>query len=144
MVTSSARVTAGSDGMWRPTPTTPVIFTEEGTNNAAAFDSVTFVRGPFRIPNPHNFSFDNQTRVMLFTSNLGLASPPIPAPSILSVQANGVILPVQNVGPVKGVPGMNASFIIVRLPDLLPPGNLSLTVTLRGVTSAPTTLQIAP
>jgi subtilisin family serine protease len=138
------RVTAGSDGVWRATLTTPVIFTEEGTNNAAAFNSVTFVRGPFRIRDPHNFSFDGQARVMLFTSSLGLTSPPIPAPSILSVQANGVILQVQNVGPVTGVSGMNASYIIVRLPDGLPTGNLSLTVTLRGVTSAPTILPIAP
>ena len=41
------RVTAGSDGVWRLPPTAPVIFSEEGTNNAAALDSVTFVRGPF-------------------------------------------------------------------------------------------------
>lgn len=141
---NQTRVTAGSDGVWRPAPTTPVIFTEEGTNNAAAFNSVTFVRGPFRIRDPHNFSFDGQARVMLFTSNLGLMSPPIPAASILTVKANGVILQVQNVGPVTGVSGMNASYIIVRLPDGLPTGNLSLTVTLRGVTSAPAILPIAP
>jgi Tol biopolymer transport system component/subtilisin family serine protease len=141
---NQTRVTAGSDGVWRPTPTTPVIFVEEGTNNAAAVNSATFVCGPFRILDPHNFSFDGHTRVMLFTSSLGLTSPPIPAPSIFSVQANGVILAVQNVGPVTGTTGMNASYIIVRLPDGLPTGDLSLTVTLRGVTSAPTILQISP
>ena len=27
---------------------TPVIYTEEGTNNAVTLDSVTFVKGPFR------------------------------------------------------------------------------------------------
>ena len=39
---------------------------------------------------------------------------------------------------------MSGSYIIVRLPDGLPTGNLSLTVTLRGVTSGVTTLPIAP
>jgi hypothetical protein len=39
---------------------------------------------------------------------------------------------------------MNGSYIIVRLPDLLPTGNLSLTVTLRGMTSEAKILQIAP
>lgn len=131
-------------GVWRPELVTPVIFTEEGTNNVAAVNSVTFVRGPFQIIDTHNFSFDNHTRILFFTSSLGLTSPPIPAPSILSVQINGIVLVVQNVGPVTGVNGMTGSYLIIRLPDNLPSGNLSLTVTLRGKTSAPATLQIAP
>ena len=138
---SPTRVTAGSDGVWRAPLTAPVIFTEEGTTNAAAVNSVTFVRGPFRVLDSYNFSFDGHTRVMLFTSNLGLTSPPIPASLILSVKANGVILQVQNVGPLAGTSG---SYIIVRLPDGLPTGNLSVTVTLRGVTSEPAILAIAP
>jgi hypothetical protein len=39
---------------------------------------------------------------------------------------------------------MIGSYLIVRLPDNLPSGNLSLTVTLRGKTSAPAILPIAP
>ncbi|HYV10221.1 MAG TPA: S8 family serine peptidase [Pyrinomonadaceae bacterium] len=138
------RVTAGSDGVWRPDLVTPVIFTEEGTNNVAAVNSVTLIRGPFQIIDTHNFSFDNHTRIMFFTSSLGLASPPIPVPPILSVQINSIVLVVQNVGPVTGVNGMTGSYVIIRLPDNLPSGNLSLTVTLRGKTSAPAILQIAP
>lgn len=141
---AQTRVTAGSDGVWRPELVTPVIFTEEGTNNVAAVNSVTFIRGPFKIIDTHNFSFDNHTRIMFFTSSLGLTSPPIPPPSVLSIQINGIVLVVQNVGPVTGVNGMTGSYIIIRLPDNLPSGNLSLTVTLRGKTSAPATLQIAP
>jgi len=141
---NQTRVTAGSDGVWRPDLVTPVIFTEEGTNNVAAVNSVTFVRGPFQIIDTHNFSFDNHTRIMFFTSSLGLTSPPIPAPSILSVKINDTVLVVQNVGPVTGVNGLTGSYLIIRLPDNLPSGNLSLTVTLRGKTSAPATLQIAP
>lgn len=127
-----------------PTPSTPpTILIEEGTTNkAAALDSVTQLRGPFSILNTHNFSADQHTRVMLFSSNLGLSQPDS---AILSVRANGILLTIENVGTVSGVQGLDASYIIVRLPDGLPPGNLPLTVTLHGVVSsnAPT-LEISP
>jgi Tol biopolymer transport system component/subtilisin family serine protease len=138
------RVTAGSDGVWRTTPTAPVLFNEEGTNNIAAINSVTFVRGPFRILDSHNFSLDGHTRVTIFTSVLGITTPPIPQASTLSVQANGIELPIENVGSAPGVNGMTGSYIVVRLPDGLPTGNLSLTVTLRGLTSAVGVLPIVP
>lgn len=142
---SPTRVTDGTQGAWRMNAaTTPVIFIEEGTTNAAAINSVNYVRGPFKILDPHNLSSDGHTRITVFTSNLGLVSPPIPGTSTLSVQANGVNLPVEYVGTVAGVPGMNASYIIVRLPDGLPTGDLSLTVTLRGVTSQAAVLKIVP
>jgi FG-GAP-like repeat len=125
-----------------PTPT-PTILIEQGTTNkAAALDSVTQLRGPFSILNTQNFSADHHTRVMLFTSNLGLSQPDS---VILSVRANGILLTVENVGTVSGVQGLDASYIIVRLPDGLPPGNLPLTVTLHGVVSSNTpTLEISP
>jgi uncharacterized protein (TIGR03437 family) len=118
----------------------PVIFTEQGTSNVAAVDSVTFVRGPFRLFNPLNFSADRRTRIIFFTSDLGLTQPN----SSLSVQAGGVSLPVESVGPLSGVPGLSASYIVVRLPDGLPTGNLQLTVTMNGATSNAATLSIAP
>ena len=126
-----------------PGPTSaPTIIVEQGTNKAAAFDSVTHVRGPFPVLNTHNFSADNHTRVMLFTSNLGLTQPD---PSILSVRANGILLPVERVGTLSVGPALDASYIIVRLPDGLPPGNLPLTVTLLGVVSSNTPiLEISP
>jgi len=126
-----------------PGPTSaPTIIVEQGTNKAAAFDSVTHLRGPFPILNTHNFSADQHTRVMLFTSNLGLTQPD---PSILSVRANGILLTVERVGPLSGAPALDASYIIVRLPDGLPAGNLALTVTLLGVVSSNTPiLEISP
>ncbi|HEV8588383.1 MAG TPA: hypothetical protein VGQ72_05880, partial [Pyrinomonadaceae bacterium] len=119
----------------------PVVFTEQGTANAAALDSVTFVRGPFRLFDPFNFSPDQRTRIILFTSDVGLTQPD---PSRLSVQASGFPLTVENVGPILGVPGLSGSYIVVRLPDNLQTGNLSLTVTLDGITSNTTTLSIVP
>jgi hypothetical protein len=127
-----------------PTPTLPpTIFVEEGTiNKAAALDSVTQVRGPFSIVNTHNFSADGHTRVMLFTSNLGLSQPDS---AILSVRASFILLTVEKVGTVSGVQGLDASYIIVRLPDGLPSGSLPLTVTLHGVASSNTpTLELSP
>jgi Concanavalin A-like lectin/glucanases superfamily len=126
-----------------PSPVRPAIFTEQGaTNRAVALDSVTGVRGPFRVHTDNNFSADHHTRVILFTSDLGLTQPDS---SQLIVQAGGVTLTVENVGPVVGVSGMSASYIIVRLPDGLPAGDLPLVITLRGFTSVNSpTLSITP
>jgi hypothetical protein len=112
----------------------PTIMTEEGaTTKAAAFDSVTFLRGPFTVVGPNNFSSDQHTRVILFTSPLGLT---IPDPAQLTVQAGSTLLTVENVGTVTGVAGLTASYIVVRLPTGLATGNLPLTVTLHGVASS--------
>jgi hypothetical protein len=112
-----------------PAPVRPSIFTEQGaTNRAVALDSVTRVRGPFRVLTDNNFSADHHTRVILFTSDLGMTQPD---PTQLIVQAGGVTLTVENVGLVVGVSGMSASYIIVRLPEGLPNGDLPLVITLR-------------
>jgi hypothetical protein len=119
----------------------PTIFTEEGSNRAIALDSVTFVRGPFRVFNPYNFAVDQQTRLIILTSNLQVSQVD---PGNLSVQASGVTLPVEGVGPITGVNGLDASYIIVRLPPGIPTGDLQLIVTLGGTPSAAAILQIVP
>ncbi|HKY29005.1 MAG TPA: S8 family serine peptidase, partial [Pyrinomonadaceae bacterium] len=95
-----------------------MIFVEDNNPNlAVALDSVTFSRGPFRVLTDRNLSSDHHTRVLFFTSNLGLNQSDL---DLISVQAAGVPLTVENVGKVSGVPGLDASFVIVRLPDGLP------------------------
>ena len=74
-----------------------------------------------------------QTRVVLFTTNLGLTQADV---SKVTVTAAGVSLPVENVGAVLGVAGLDASYIVVRLLDGLPPGNLPLIVIVNGVQSS--------
>ena len=111
------------------------LLTEQGTNRAIALDSVTFVRGPFSVFGPHNFSADQHTRIILFTSNLGLTQPD---PSVLTVKAGGISLTVENVGTVSGVSGLDSSYIVVRLPDGLPTGDLPLIVTFHWVASSNT------
>lgn len=100
----------------------------DATNHVLGIDSVTFVREPFRVIGPHNFSSDNGTRVMIFTSNLGLTQPS----SDLAVTAGGIQLTVEAVGTLAGAP--EYSYIIVKLEPVLV-GNVQLVVTLRGAPS---------
>jgi hypothetical protein len=99
-------------------------------NSLAALDSVTFVRGPFHINNPNNFSSTQRTRVMFLIFGLGLTSADA---SAVTVQAGGSPLPVENVGPFVA-PGVSASYVIVVLPGGLSagPANFPLNVSVRG------------
>jgi uncharacterized protein (TIGR03437 family) len=111
---------------------------EEGTTNqAAALDSVTQTRGPFSKTGLFNFSSDQSTRLVLFTTNLGQSNS-----TGLSVQMGGVSVPIENVGPVPGQPQF--SQIVVRLDPSLPTGTLNVTVTLNGATSNIGTVNIIP
>jgi len=123
--------------------TPPVIYAEDGTNNAAAVYSVSFVRGPFNKTNPNNLTDDQRTRIILFTSNLGLVQADLGDPTVLVVELAGVSLPVENVGPLL-IPGLSTSYIVVRVPDNVPTGPQELKVKLRGAASAPRILNISP
>ena len=125
--------------------TKPVIYAQQGTtNDAVAINSVTFLRGPFQILDSHNFSIDGHTRIILFTSDLGLTQANLSDPSILVVDVPGANLPVENVGTLSGTVGLSGSYIVVSLPDNLPTGALQLRVRLRGITSDARILNIGP
>ena len=124
-------------------PGPPALLTETGTNNVAAVNSVTYLRGPFQILDPLNFSVDGHTRIILWTTDLEVEQQQNPSPSMISVQADGIDLPIESVGPTNSVVN-NGSFIIVKLPDGLPKRNLFMTVTLRGLTSVARILPIGP
>ena len=94
----------------------PVLFVEDGTNRLAAIDSVTFVRGPFRVLSEVNFSADKRTRILFFTSNLGMTQPD-PA---MTVEAGGIPLEVEAVGLQPNNSGLDISYVIVKLADGLP------------------------
>lgn len=116
----------------------PTLLTEANSSRVIALDSVTFTSGPFHKTENINFSSDHLTRVMLFTSNLGLN--PGDDLSVISVQAQGITLPVEAAGIVRDLD--QASYIVVRLPSNLPVGDLTLTVSLRGVASNTATISI--
>ena len=124
-------------------PLTPVIYVEEGTNNALTLDSVTFLRGPFRSANPNNFSSDQRTRVILLTSNLGLTQADLSDPTVVTVEVGGFNLPVENVG-LFSASGLIGSYIVVRLPANVPTGVLELKVKLRGNASDAKMITISP
>jgi len=114
-----------------------------GLGNGTTQFTRTFVRGPFPLSNSHNFSADQRTRLLLFTSNLGLTQADLNDPSVLVVELAGVNLPVENVGAFA-LPELPSSYIVVRLPDNLPAGVLQLKIKLRGVTSNTATINISP
>ncbi|HEY3102193.1 MAG TPA: CSLREA domain-containing protein [Pyrinomonadaceae bacterium] len=120
-----------------PTPTPappPTIFVETGTNNLAAVDSVTLVRGPFALTNTRNYSSDQRTRIIFFTTDLGFAQSTQPDINTLSVQVGVNSYTVESVGPNSTISG---SEIVFRLPDLSP-STYPLGIRLRGVNSANT------
>jgi hypothetical protein len=118
----------------------PSLLLEEGTTRAIALDALTLSGGPFSSISTHNFSVDKLTRVMLFTTNLGLNSGD--DLSRLSVNLQGTQLQIEAVGTLKG---MNQfSFIVVKLPAGLTPGEKQLNFTLRGIASNTATISISP
>jgi hypothetical protein len=124
----------------------PVLLIEESTDHAIAFDSVTQTRDPFSLTNPHNLSINQRTRVSLFVWQLGLL--PGDTASAVTVQAKdnlGMIYPltVEFVGPVSAVNGVTQ--VIVKLPDAIlgAPGDLGLTVSLRGPASNSAVIKMA-
>ncbi|MGQ0761241.1 MAG: M12 family metallo-peptidase [Acidobacteriota bacterium] len=135
----------------------PLLLTAQVTDNvgsAAALNSVTFARTSnasntaFRIFDPYNFSADQTTRLILFTSNLGLIQQQNPDPSVLTVRAGGVELVVEHVGPLT-FPGLNGSYVVVALKakqsgQTMPTGSLAFTVTTATLTSNVVTITIAP
>jgi hypothetical protein len=54
------------------TPPSLVLITEANSDRAIALDSVFFLRDPFALSSPFNLNQDQQTRIMLFSSNLSL------------------------------------------------------------------------
>ena len=133
------------------------LFTEPGGGGgnpvATALNSVTFAKTSnpehtaFRIFDPFNFSADQTTRLILFTTDLGLPQTSNPDPSVLSVRAGGAELVVEHAGPFA-LPGLNSSYVVVALkrrdgqPMLT--GNLLFQVTFRGSVSNQTAIAIVP
>lgn len=154
---SGYNVSSPSSATGTITPDAPIVYVEAGTENnpipnAVAVDSVTFVRGPFKLTNDWNLTpSDRATRVILVTSNLGMTQADLATPNLLSVRIAGYgTLPIENVGAITGVTGLSASYIVVRLPpDLGPnpspgPSNLTLTVKMGSAESNAATLCIIP
>lgn len=114
----------------------PLIATEENSSRTAALDSVTMVREPFSLTNVHNFSVDQQTRIVLFVTGIEL----LPSENLSAVQVqlednehHTYPLVVEDLRKLPDLPGI--SQIVVRLPDSIQTeGDFTISVTFRGAT----------
>lgn len=114
----------------------PALLTEVDTERAVALDSTTQTSDPFALTNPF-FASDGQTRISLFARGLVL----IPGEGASALTANAqdeqgrvYDLPVEYVGATPGLLSINQ--IIVKLPVAVSaPGDFSVRITLRGITS---------
>src|SRR5713226_7712319 len=133
-----------NEAMLTVQPPPPILLTEEGTDSAIAFDSVTMMRDPFPLANVFNFGSDNRNRVMLFSTNLDLLQGEIS--SAVTARAEDALLnvyplTVEFVGPVPNLAGVTE--VIVKLPDNLPTSqDVRVSVTLHAQTSNKVRLRI--
>ena len=121
VVTNSFGAANSNEATLTVQPPPPILQTEENTDLAIAFDSVTMLRDPYPLTNNFNFSSDNRTRVMLFAVNLDLL--PSENSSALTAQAEDAQLKVYplTVESVTTVPGLSwLTEVVVVLPDNLP------------------------
>jgi Tol biopolymer transport system component len=121
---------------WQPHPApaiipgVPVLMTEQGTEWAAAVDSVTLVHGPFAPLAAHNLSSDRRTRILLFLTNTDFAAVKTVTVQFTDAQGSQVIIPSENTSLVPGQPQIVQ--LTVRLPDNIAPGDASLSVEVNG------------
>jgi len=118
-------------------PPSLILFTEGGSDQAIALDSVTMVRDPFLFSSPNYLSSDSAKRIMLFSPNLSL----MPGDSFSSVtvqaedsQQRSYLLPAEFVGTVPQYEWLTQ--IVVRLPEEVASAQtLRVNVSYRGALS---------
>jgi uncharacterized protein (TIGR03790 family) len=130
-----------------PPPTSPpVLLTEENSNRAAALDSASWMRDPFPVVTIYNFSQDQQTRVMLFATNLELQ--PGENSSAVTAQAEDAqqkiyTLAVEYVGKVPSLDWLTQ--VVVKLPgEIRNAGDVWISIRLRGALSNKVMVRIKP
>ena len=122
----------------------PILLTEDDSLKVLSVDSVFLKRDPFPLLNNDYFGNDKRTRIKLLLVDLDLFGGE--TPSIITVQAINQTqishnLPVEDLRKVPGVPWM--SQLTVMLPsDLVVPGELTVTVALRGRASNAATFHV--
>jgi hypothetical protein len=127
-------------------PPRPLLLTYSPAGRAAAFESVGLTAEPFTVgtPTTRNLSADGRTRVTLLVAGVRLDAPDEAAfvtARAVDSQQRAFDLPVEAVGPAKHLSWLDQ--VTVRLPpELSGAGDLSVTVTVRGVESNAVTLRV--
>jgi hypothetical protein len=124
-----------------------LVLNESGTepDQAAAIDSLFFLREPFSViteANWWNQGTDRHTRVILFASNLQLATGETSASVVINmIDGNGQRhdVPAEDM---RIVPGFSFTQVVFRLPDNLSPGTCTIRVKAHGQESNPGTIKI--
>ena len=116
-------------------------------NQAAAIDSLLFVRDPFRVTSKAewwNLGADRNTRLIVFAANLTLNSgDSASAVTVTLSDSNGQLRDIA-AEDVRSIPNSSFTQVTFRLPDTLPVGNCLITLKLHGQTSNQGLIRIAP
>lgn len=129
-------------------PPMKLILDESGPdpNQAAAMDSLLFFRDPFPVVNTENLlnqqPTDKNTRVIIFVTNLSLASGETPASVQVNLTTAFMITYTIAAEEVRVVPGFSFTQVIFRLPDNLQPGAVNIRVRAHGQESNAGTFRI--
>jgi dipeptidyl aminopeptidase/acylaminoacyl peptidase len=140
--------TRGGSPAWNPqgataTAAPPLLLTDENSDRALAFDSVTMMRDPFPLVTRHNFSPDGRTRIMLLARNVDLRAGEALTAQLEDAQRNVYPLTVESVGKVPNFAWLTQ--VVVKLPaQFANTGNFSVSITLRGAASNKASIAIKP
>lgn len=127
-------------------PPAPLLLTNALTGRAAAFDSVALTVEPFdaATPQTRNLSSDGRTRLALFVVGVRLDAPGDAAfvtVRAVDTQLRVHDLPVEAVGGVKNLTWLSQVNVILPA-ELSGAGDLSVSVTVRGVESNKVALRV--
>jgi len=125
-------------------PLLPVLQTDENTDGAIAFDSVTMLRDPYPLTNILNLTSDNRTRVMLFAVNLDLLPTEDSSAVMARAEDTQMMLHPLTVEFVGKVPGFAflTEMIVVLPGDLSAGQDVLVSVTYHNQTSNKVRLKI--
>jgi hypothetical protein len=127
-------------------PPKPLLLTDSLTGRAAAFEAVSLTPEPFAVntPGTQSLSADGRTRVTLLVAGLSFnpaSDVPFVTARAVDAQQRAFDLPVEAVGGVKNLSWL--AQVTVRLPpELAGAGDVSVSVTVRGVESNKVTLRV--
>ena len=120
----------------------PLLFVSQATGRAAALDSVAQTPEPFRVETADNLSADGRTRLALFLAGVRLAAGDESQVTVRlsDPQQHFFELRPESVGRVRNLSWL--SQLNVLLPLDLAPGDVTVTVNVRGVASNTALLRI--
>jgi hypothetical protein len=114
-------------------------------NQAAAIDSMLFLRDPFPVVNAANVlnqGTDRNTRLIIFVTNLQLAAGETASSVVVSLLGSNNQSYELAAEDVRAVPNFNFTQVVFRLPDNLAPGTCTIKVKAHAQASNSGTIRI--